>query len=121
MLLPIKFREILATKGRDLKGIGLNEVALAKPDAIEAVRSLEGRQVAILGGDVYYENEGKIRSAHENWFCNRNPNESTADFAKRSQKIASDFLRRHKVGAETSHLYVLVVSALGVVGPKTGK
>ncbi|HYZ73802.1 MAG TPA: hypothetical protein VE641_12030 [Chthoniobacterales bacterium] len=49
MLLPKKFREILAAKGRDLRGIGLNEVALAKADAIEAVQSLEGHQIAVLG------------------------------------------------------------------------
>ena len=121
MLLPNKFREILAAKGRDLRSIGLNEVALAKPDAIAAVRSLEGHQIAVLGGDVYYEKEGKIRPTHENWFCNQNPNESPLEFAKRSQKIASDFLLSHNIGTEANQLYVLVLSGLGIVGPKTGE
>jgi hypothetical protein len=51
MLLPERFKEILSTKGRDLTEIGLHDVALSKQDAIEAIRSLLGHEIAVLGGD----------------------------------------------------------------------
>jgi hypothetical protein len=119
MLLPEKMKEILASKGRDLKAIGLNEIALAKHDAIDAVRSLEGSQMAILGGDVYYEKGGRMLPAYDNWYCNPQSNENPLAFAKRSQTVALDFLENHRADGTT--FYVLVLAELGVAGPKTNE
>jgi Immunity protein 40 len=58
MLLPNRFKEILAAKGRDLRQIGLDEIALSKQNAIDAIQSLERHQIAVLGGDVYCEEGG---------------------------------------------------------------
>jgi hypothetical protein len=116
MFLPERAKTILASKGRELKGIGLNEFALSKLDAIDVVRSLEGSQMSVLGGDVYAENDGKLRPTCESWFCNQQPGENPFGFVQRSRQTALNFLQSQP---DTSHkFYVLVLAGLGVVGPK---
>ena len=116
MLLPERFKEILSTKGRDLTEIGLHDVALSKQDAIEAIRSLLGHEIAVLGGDVYYEKEGRIRPRLHNWFCEKQPNEHPFEFTKRSQIVALNFVQDYDASAESNAFFVLVISELGIVG-----
>jgi hypothetical protein len=116
MLLPNTFKEILATRGRDLREIGLDEVALSKRDALDAIQSLEGHQIAVLGGDVYFEEGGRIRPRLHNWFCEKQPNEHPFEFTKRSQIVALNFVQGYDASLKSNAFFVLVVSELGVVG-----
>lgn len=116
MLLPNRFNEILATRGRDLREIGLDEVALSKRDALDAIQSLEGHQIAVLGGDVYFEEGGRIRPRLHNWFCEKQPNEHPFEFTKRSQIVALNFVQGYDASAKSNSFFVLVVSELGIAG-----
>jgi hypothetical protein len=121
VLLPKKFSEILALNGRDLRGIGINEVALLRKDALEAIQALKGHQIAVLGGDVYHEKDGKMRPTHYNWSCEKQKVENPVQFSDRSQRVALGFIKDYNLYPEAHTFYVLVVAGLGIVGPRTDR
>jgi hypothetical protein len=59
----IGFTALLKAKGRSLKDIGVNELALSRNDTLQALMTLEGSSIPILGGDVLRLKAGKITRA----------------------------------------------------------
>jgi hypothetical protein len=116
MLIPESYIEVLNTKGRSLQDIGVNEVALQRPAALEAVRALEGSQVAILGGDVLRVFNNRPEYTGDNWYSEQQDPESLADFLKRSRDTAEQYIRAYPDPEDGTTLYTLVVSELGLAG-----
>jgi hypothetical protein len=116
MLMPKQYSEILTSKGRDLKHLGIKEVALLRSDALDAIKSLEGHQIAVLGGDVYRDENGRLSPTYHNWFCEQRADENPMEFTKRSQQIALDSVQKYKTSEENKTLYTLTVSELGTIG-----
>jgi hypothetical protein len=116
MLTPEIFVRFVSSKGRKLSEInpGSDEVALVPAKAIEALKLLEGSQVAVLGGDVLSDSSGKLAYNYENWYCEQLPGESPLDFVRRSQSIAHDFLAGLAMRHDPNLFVVLVHSELGV-------
>jgi len=117
MITPEIFVRFISSEGRKLSEInpGSDEVALVPSKAMEALKLLEGSQVAVLGGDVLSDSSGKLVYNYENWYCEQLPGESPLDFVQRSQSVAYDFIAGLVRRNDPNLFIVLVNSELGVV------
>jgi hypothetical protein len=70
MLIPERYSEILRTVGRSLQDIGVAGVGLSRQNALDAVASLNGTQVAIPGGDILRIVDGP-RYTGDSWYVQR--------------------------------------------------
>jgi hypothetical protein len=91
MLIPQKYIEILESKGQPLTDIGINAVALNQADALGAIETLRGSQVAILGGDVFRVVGGRPQHTYDNWYSNRRSDEDLSAFLQRSWDVAEGY------------------------------
>lgn len=81
--------------GVPLESIGVKNWALSKEDAIKALDRFYELQIPILGGDVCENINGIIQYKYDNWYCDRQPNESQLDFASRSIDKARDYINNY--------------------------
>lgn len=81
--------------GVSLELIGVKNWALSKEDAIKALDRFYELQIPILGGDVCENINGVIQYNYDNWYCDRQPNESRLDFASRSIGKAIDYINNY--------------------------
>lgn len=116
MLIPESYVEVLKTKGRSLQEIGINEIALQRPAALEAIQALKGSQVAILGGDVLRVLNERPEYSGDNWYCERQDAETLPDYLKRSWDVTEQYIRDYPDPEDGTVLYTFVVSELGLVG-----
>ncbi len=117
------YKNFLKEKGRALSEInpGSEEFALTKSDAFLALYMLKKMQKAIVGAEILTEDEnGELcYFMHKwgdeyyclNWYCNKNSNESEADYALRSVEIAKSGIH---IASETaqklrSKCYIVLV------------
>jgi Immunity protein 40 len=114
MLIPNKYSEVLQTKGRSLQEIGVNEIALQRPAALEAIQALRGSQVAILGGDVLRLLDGRPMYSGDNWYSQRYDSEDVTDFLRRSLDVAEQYINSYPDPEDGTVLYTLVISELGL-------
>lgn len=116
MLTPQRYIEILRSKGRPLQDVGVGGFALAMEDALDAVRSLVGSRVAIAGGDVLRIENGRPRYTYDNWYVNRQGDESLEEYLTRSWNTAERYIREYPDPRDGTILYALVIAELGVPG-----
>lgn len=114
MLIPNRYSEILSKSGRSLQEIGAAGVALTRQYALDAVASLKGSQVAILGGDVLRVVDGKLRYTRDNWYIQRLSGEDIWAYISRSHEKAEAYIRSYQDTEDGSVFYELVISELGV-------
>lgn len=105
------YAQLLATKGVSLGKLGLREVALRREDALGAIRALRESSVPILGGDVYFEQQGNVEPAYANWYVDRQDAESRKDFADRSCSKAESYVAGFPTATDKQPLFVLVPSS----------
>ena len=105
------YERILTTKGISLQALGLGDVALGRAETLSAIQVLKVQSVAILGGDVYVERNGKIEVGYANWHVDRDAGENSAEFAARSCLRAEQYVENFPHRAGEIPLFVLVVSS----------
>ena len=105
------YAQLLATKGVSLGQLGLEEVALRREDALRAIRVLQESSVPILGGDVYFEQQGGVESAYASWYVDKQDNESRKTFADRSCLKAKNYVVEFPKSLDKQPLFVLVPSS----------
>lgn len=112
MPIPDLFLRFVAENGRKLSEInpGSTELALTPSEAIIAVGFLSASQVAILGGDVLSDSNGKLSYIYENWYCEQSPEEAPLDFIRRSQTVALKFIEELVKRKDPNLFIVLVIS-----------
>ena len=81
--------------GFSLESIGVKNWALSKEDAVKALDKFYELQIPILGGDVCERINEVIQYNYDNWYCDRQPNESKFDFVNRSIGIARDYIKNY--------------------------
>lgn len=81
--------------GISLEPLGVKNWALSKEDAVNALDRFYELQVPILGGDVCENINGIIQFNYDNWYCDRQPNESQFDFVNRSVAKARDYIESY--------------------------
>jgi hypothetical protein len=64
-------------------------------DVEEVLQVLSGRQIALLGGDVYRLVNGTFMPTHDSWHEEARPGEPAASFAERSVMAAKRYLSHY--------------------------
>src|SRR3954468_1645869 len=77
---------------RSLESIGVADPTWTLETARLLVDAVRGGPLAILGGDIYLDCEGRVDTAHCGWYCERHSGESFNLYAARSQARAADYL-----------------------------
>lgn len=108
MKILTKINELL-NKGISLQGIGINNWAFSKDDALDILNRFEELQVSILGGDVCELINNRIQPNYDNWYCNRLSNETDVEFSKRSIKRAKDYIMDYNVDNPNQIFFIFVI------------
>ena len=83
-----------------LESIGVSGFAYSKQKALEIAENCRNSNKAILGGDVYLLKKGHIESTSASWYCDRNDNETPADYVTRSYNVTIDYLNQYPDNTE---------------------
>jgi hypothetical protein len=116
MLIPDAYRRLEKEKGRSLRDIGCAGFAFTRKDILDALESLKGSQVAVLGGDVLEIANGELRylGTGDNWYADKRPREDLMDYIQRSIVEAERYIRTYPDPEDGTILYSPVISELGV-------
>lgn len=99
----------VATCARSLEELGLSEVAWPREAVDKVLIALKDSSVAVLGGDAYAEQDQRLSSTYDNWYCERHPRESLASYAARSWQEAWKYIERYPE-SEAPIYFALVLS-----------
>jgi hypothetical protein len=102
------FNEFSLANGKSLAHLGLNERALTRAAALEAVRLMRAAGVALLGGDVYVDDGKAIKPAYANWHSDQRLEESGTEFMARSWRESEEYIGRYPEPRGGEALFVLV-------------
>ena len=84
----------LRSQAVPLLSLGLDEFGWFNPAILEVFSCVLRNNAPVIGGDVYYEFDGRLESAYANWHCEPEEGESKEAFVQRSIKYASDYLEK---------------------------
>jgi len=93
--------------GLPLIDIGVRNWALSPSQALAALEQFCAAEIAILGGDVYEMRDGRLHLTHDNWFCDRGPDEEQGAFVLRSVSQARGYITGY-ARARTSVFFAIV-------------
>lgn len=104
--IPPQLRE----HARSLADRGISGEAFPENVIRDVVRSLRGSGVAILGGDVYEEREGRLQPTYDNWHCDRLRAESFESYAERCWDQAWQYTQTYVGSPGKMPYFVLVMT-----------
>lgn len=104
--LPPEFK----TNARSMQDLGINDPAWAAEHIDEVLRLLETAGVAILGGDVYEERDGRLHATFDTWYCERQSSESFANYVRRCWEHTRQYILAYPKEPKRSLYFVLVLS-----------
>lgn len=78
-----------------LESIGVDGIAYTKSEALRIAKEYYNLNIPILGGDVYFFNNGNIKPTYDNWYCNRNNSETSYEYVARSYQVACDYIKKY--------------------------
>jgi hypothetical protein len=99
----------LLKRGLSLDGIGVNNWAFSKESALNILDRFEELQVTILGGDVLELINGNIQHNYDNWYCNKLPDETDIEFARRSIIVAREYIKKYYTNDVSKILFCFVL------------
>lgn len=105
-----QYQQVLRARGISLEAFGVSDIALERADAISALEFLREASVPVLGGDVYFQREGRIELAYANWHCDPIADEPPGDYLSRSFVAAEHYINRFPEHAGVMPLFALVAS-----------
>src|SRR5574344_2470147 len=89
----------LADKGRieyvNISSVGVNSIAFTKENALLMAKIIRQENIPILGGDVYFLNNGQIEAALDNWSCDKTADETLRDYTERSYRDTIDYITQY--------------------------
>jgi Immunity protein 40 len=109
MQMPADYLTRLESKGVRIDLPGLDEIALKRADALQAVELLRTATVHILGGDVWYRRRGRFEIAYANWYADRRTDEGSSAYLQRSLDKTLQYVREFPEPADAEPLFVLVI------------
>lgn len=103
-----EYEQFLKNCGTPRTDAEAGEIAFKKTDALKALELLDDTDVGVLGGDVYeLENDGYFKPTYDNWYCNKD-SDGQSTFAKKSRKLAYEYLSNYQEKEGLHIRYVLV-------------
>lgn len=100
--------EKILKSGMSLSSLGIDNWALNKDTALLAIEEFRRHRIPILGGDVYEVIGGYPEANYDNWYCDRNTNESLEDFVVRSVNYTRDYLDHYTSSSGREAFFSLV-------------
>jgi len=88
-------QKYLIENGVRLETIGVKNYALNKMRALEFLDILFEQSASVLGGDVYCMENGKLSLTFDNWYTEKNVNESEKLFYRRSISQANKYIQNY--------------------------
>lgn len=88
------YLRFIENKGISLSEInpGSREYGLALKDALDAIDLLESLHIPVLGGDILSNESGKLTYTYENWYSQKQRDESDDEYVKRSSEEAKNYI-----------------------------
>ena len=90
-----------------LAPLGVNGFSYSKNKALRIAEEYYHSNKAILGGDVYKLENGKIKLTYDSWYCERNSAETISEYVTRSYRITRDYISRYH--SNTNILFGFVI------------
>lgn len=90
-----------------LEDIGINGIAYSRNKALKIAEKYYHSNRAILGGDVYKLENGRIELTSDSWYCDRNSSETLSEYTTRCYLAATDYISKYPTNA--NHLFGFVV------------
>jgi len=87
--------DTILSVGISLESMGVNNWALSRQDALQALSHFVELQIPILGGDVCEFMNEVIKYNYDNWYCERKINETLLDYVERSAREAKNYIERY--------------------------
>lgn len=84
--------------GRSLSSEGVNNWALSREQALQAVELFAENSLSISGGDVYVAHQNRLESNYDNWYCERINGENDQEFSERSLHKAKEYISSYGLG-----------------------
>ena len=102
--------EIMSRNGISLIEEGLGAWGHDKINSLIAIAELYNLKVPILGGDVcIMDDKGESYLTYDNWYCDRNIDESNDDYAQRSCLAAESYIRKYHVEDKQGNILFILV------------
>jgi hypothetical protein len=93
-----KLKDIMKTKGICLLEFGVNSRAFNREEIQDILEILREEGIAVKGGDVWKKNDNNIILTYDNWYCERNQNETYSDFVNRSIEYTNIYINNYNIG-----------------------
>ena len=90
----------------------INDIALTRVDALLAVKLLRGASVPILGGDLYFERDGRIELDSASWCTDPKPGEGCEDYLARGWSNSEAFIKKIPEPSHGTVLFSIVIGKL---------
>lgn len=116
-LLPPEYLKLIQSEGIPLNqwNPGSEETAWPWKTASRALELLRDTNVAIIGGDLAFLEDGRLCYRVENWGIHTKDGEDAKDYVRRSHEITKEFLAKSRDWtAPHQPLYVFVLTAVVV-------
>ena len=97
----------MKTKGICLLEFGVNSRAFNREEIQDILEILREEGIAVKGGDVWKKNDNNIILTYDNWYCERNQNETYSDFVNRSIEYTNIYINNYNI--EKGDLYFELV------------
>lgn len=92
----------------NLSELGINDVAYPKYEALRMISRFEEQGIPVLGGDVFLLKDNIPSLTYDNWYCDKNPQESNQEYVIRSCKKAYEYVSTYKSDDSNKVLFTLV-------------
>ncbi len=89
------------------ESLGLKEWALRRKEAIEFLSILEAQKIPCLGGDVFLNSGGSLKSTVDSWYFQKPLNVSTESYIHESVETAKKYIGDYPED-DAEYYYVLV-------------
>ena len=93
--------------GRSLSGKGVNNWALSREQALQAVELFAENSLSISGGDVYIVHQNRLEPNYDSWYCEKSNCEDEQEFSERSLNKAKEYISSYGL---SNALFVIVPS-----------
>lgn len=97
------------TDAFSLGDIGINGIAYSRNRALKIAEIYYHSNRAILGGDVYKMENGRITLTLDSWYCDKISSESTSEYVRRCYLETTDYISKYPNNA--NFLFGFVVDA----------
>ena len=104
--------EELMISAKSLEHLGISEMAWDRENAIKVIEFLYSNNYAILGGDVYKEEDGDLNATYDSWYFNRSEAKSAQDFLQESSKRAIMYINRYHARNGEGYYYSIICNSI---------